>query len=90
MGLTTHTKKLHRQISPFLQLREAVIVFAAENRYGSEADLQQLRMQEDESLFVLGLQELLKAGEWFSCIQYICSWLKDVLFGGTATKHSIT
>jgi hypothetical protein len=45
-----------------LQLREAVIVFAAENRYGSEADLQQLRMQEDESLFVLGLQELLKAG----------------------------
>jgi hypothetical protein len=46
-----------------LQLREAVIVFAAENRYGSEADLQQLRMQEDESLFILGLQELLKAGD---------------------------
>jgi hypothetical protein len=61
--LTTHTKKLHRQISLFLQLREAVIVFAAENRYGSEADLQQLRMQEDESLFILGLQELLKAGD---------------------------
>ncbi len=38
-------------------------MFAAENRYGSEADLQQLRMQEDESLFILGLQELLKAGD---------------------------
>jgi hypothetical protein len=44
-----------------VQLREAVIVFAAENRYGTEADLQQLRVKEDETLFVIGLQELLKA-----------------------------
>ena len=35
-------------------------MFAAENHYSTEADLQQLRLQEDENLFVLGLQELLK------------------------------
>ena len=49
-------------------------MFAAENHYSTEADLQQLRLQEDENLFVLGLQELLKVrGEGESAETGECS-----------------
>ena len=49
-------------------------MFAAENQYSTEADLQQLRLQEDENLFVLGLQELLKVrGEGESAETGECS-----------------
>ncbi len=61
-------------------------MFAAENRYGSEADLQQLRMQEDESLFILGLQELLKAGGMVFQHSVHLFVVKGCAFFGTAAK----
>jgi len=44
----------------YLKLREAVIVFAAENKYGGQSDFEKIKVSEDEDLFCQGLSELLR------------------------------
>ena len=44
----------------YLKLREAVIVFATENKYGSKTDFEKIKITEDEDLFCSGVIDLLR------------------------------
>ena len=44
----------------YLKLREAVIVFATENKYGSKTDFEKIKITEDEDLFCSGVSDLLR------------------------------
>ena len=44
----------------YLKLREAVIVFATENKYGSKTDFEKIKITEDEDLFCSGVADLLR------------------------------
>ena len=44
----------------YLKLREAVIVFATENKYGSKTDFEKIKITEDEDLFCSGVGDLLR------------------------------
>ena len=43
----------------YLKLREAVIVFATENKYGSKNDFEKIKITEDEDIFCSGVSDLL-------------------------------
>ena len=43
----------------YLKLREAVIVFATENKYGNKNDFEKIKITEDEDIFCSGVSELL-------------------------------
>ena len=44
----------------YLKLREAVIVFATENKYGGKNDFEKIKISEDEDLFCNGVTDLLR------------------------------
>ena len=43
----------------YLKLREAVIVFATENKYGNKNDFEKIKITEDEDIFCSGVTDLL-------------------------------
>ena len=44
----------------YLKLREAVIVFATENKYGNKNDFEKIKITEDEDIFCSGVSDLLR------------------------------
>ena len=44
----------------YLRLREAVIVFATENKYGNKNDFENIKITEDADIFCSGLSDLLR------------------------------